>query len=105
MTGLPDNVGSSSTSTDAKNASMSTWRIVGTERGSGTEGQPAEPFGVRDARPPALLGRPAAYGLTGPTALAGELTAVALHGRNFRLDGVTDVDPVVGLERAREQHG
>src|SRR6516162_10450339 len=82
ITGLPASEGSSSTSTDAKNASMSTWRTVGTSGRagpSGTEVQPAEPFGVPDACPPALLYGPTPHGLAGPPlALPGELCAVAV---------------------------
>ena len=79
--------------------------MVGTRDGSGTEGQLTKAFGVLDARPAALLGRSTADRLAGPTALAGELAAVALDGRRLRLDGVADVNPVVGVERPREQHG
>src|SRR5580698_4184437 len=103
MTGFPASDGSSSTSTDAKNASMSTCRMVGTSRRSGTEGQPAEALGVRDARPPALLRRPTTDRLAGPTSLARELASVALDGRRLRLDGVADVHPVIRLEGAGEQ--
>ena len=59
---------------------MSTWRMVGTGGRSATEGQPAEPLGVGHAGPPALLRRPPPHRVAGPTALAGELGAVALHG-------------------------
>src|SRR5580693_1833331 len=118
MTGLPASEGSSSTSTDAKNASMSTWRMVGTAlltvpgasgwpggpdgEPSATEGQPAEPLGVGDTGPPALLDRPSSHRLARPAVLAAELGAVALDRCRLGLDRVGDVDPFVGLERARE---
>ena len=79
---------------------MSTWRMVGTGDCSGTEGQPAEPLGVADAGPPALLGGPPAHRLAGPPALTGELGPVTLDGGRLDLDRLGDVDPHVGLERS-----
>src|SRR5580692_5486290 len=90
MTGLPAREGSSSTSTDAKNASMSTCRMVGRAGRSATEGQPAEPLGVGDAGRPALL--------------AGELGPMALDCGRLGLNGVRDVHPFVRLEGRREEH-
>ena len=72
---------------------------------SATEGQPAEPLGVRDAGPPALLGRPAPHRLAGPPVPVSELGPVALHGRGLGLHSVGDVNPLVGLERGRQEHG
>ena len=105
MTGFPASDGSSSTSTEAKKASMSTWRMVGTVGAA----QPPrvnrrKPSAKAHAGPPALLGRPPSYGLAGPSALLGELRAMALDRGRLGLDGVGDVDPLVGLERSRQQH-
>src|SRR5277367_4339748 len=99
MTGLPARDGSSSTSTDAKNASMSICKMVGRAGRSVTEGQPAEPLGVSDAGPPALLGRPPPHGLAGPAVLTGELGPMALDCGRLGLHRVADVHPYVGLER------
>src|SRR5580692_11511536 len=107
MTGLPVRLGLSSTSTAAKNASMSTCRTVGIRlrSRSSTEGQPAETLGEAGAGPLALLLGAMADGLADQPLLLVELGAMALDRGGLGLDGVGDIDPFVGLEGARQQHG
>src|ERR1700722_15056101 len=100
MTGRPTRVGSSRTSTEAKNASMSTWRIVGVPGsvpvlvpgpgpvGSGTKRQAAETLGKGHPGTAALFLGPAPYGLAGPPAGLGELGAMALDGGRLALHGL-----------------
>src|SRR5271170_4616603 len=105
MTGRPARVGSSRTSTEAKNASMSTCRMLGVSLRSRTERQPAEALGKGHPGTAALFLGPAPYGLPGPAAWLGELGAVALDGGSLALDGLGHVDPLIGLQRAGQEHG
>src|ERR1700722_20778546 len=87
---------------------MSTCRMAGRWAPSPTsspERQTAEAFGVAGAGPAALLFGPPSHRLAGPPAGLGELGAMALDRGGLEVDGLGDVDPHVGLERAREQHG
>src|ERR1700733_5782669 len=100
MTGFPANVGSSSTSTAAKNASISTWRMTR----SSTEQEPSKPFGELDAHPlPCALGTQA-HRRARPLLTVGEPAAMAGPRCPFELDGVGDFHPHVGVERPRQQH-
>ena len=83
---------------------MSICKMVGRACGSVAEGQPAEPLGIGDAGPPALLGRPSPHRLAGPAVLTGELGPMALDRGRLGLDRVADVHPFVGFEGRREEH-
>src|SRR5665213_3928739 len=103
MTGRPARVGSSNTSTEAKNASMSTCRI--TRLCSSTEAQPPEALGERNPGAPAGVFRGPAYRGGRPLGAVGELAPVAAHCPHLHLDRVGDVHPHVGLEGAGQQDG
>src|ERR1700678_1773405 len=105
MTGRPARVGWSRTSTEAKNASMSTCRMQGVSLRSCMERQPAETLGKGHPGTAALFLGSAPYGLSGPAARPGELGALALHGGGLALDGLGHVDPLIGLQRAGQEHG
>src|ERR1019366_784726 len=109
MTGRPTSDGSSRTSTDAKNESMSTCRTVQrsepSDIGSATEPETPKALGIPHPGPaPVLLGalppRPA-----GPLPAVGELAGVTRHRRHLGLDRGRDVHPYRGLEGARQQRG
>src|ERR1035441_3816715 len=123
MPGSPASEGSSSTSTEAKNASMSTWRITlsavpplvvaeGSPRFAGpapdrspTEGQPPEPFGKGNTRLPARFLGTTRHRGGGPLHTVGELAAMAPDRFALDVHRPRDVDPDVGLECPRQEHG
>jgi len=67
--------------------------------------QPAESLGEACTRPTPLLLGTQAHRLARPSPGLGELRAVTLDGGGLALDGVGHVDPHVGVERSRQQHG
>src|SRR5438067_3172414 len=72
---------------------------------SGEERQAAEPFGVTHPSGSArLLGSLPEEGLE-ELARLGELAGVTEQGLDLDVEGVGDVDPRVGLHRARQVHG
>src|SRR5580698_7310465 len=99
MTGRPASEGSSSISTDAKNASMSTCRMLGRRVPSATERETAKSLGKESTGAPTLLLCPAPDGLAGPPAGLGKLRAMTLDRGGLAVDRVGHVDPLVWFER------
>src|ERR1035441_6341311 len=69
-----------------------------------TEPQPSKPFCEADAHPSSRILGTQSHSGPRPLLAVGELAAMARDRCALQLDGVGDVDPNIGIQRAGQQH-